>query len=141
MGSSDSDFAMAKSSTRETELLCTVGLIPHLTDAQSIWISDPASHAIRTINENLRMAVSRVAMIPVQDDRGRDLKATLPGDGFTWELWADLNQSKDSAVAVVRKRFPNSVSRVVSEIELKVPAVLVDYQKLLQRVVDQLTKK
>jgi hypothetical protein len=87
------------------------------------------------------MAVSRVTMVTFQDEQGRDLQATLQGNGFAWELWADLDETKDRAVAVVRNRFPNNVSRVVSELELKVPPVLVDYQRLLQRVVDQRTKK
>jgi hypothetical protein len=72
--------------------------------------------------------------------KGKTSKQLLQGNGFVSELWADLNETKDSAVAVVRKRFPKNVTRVVSEFGLKVPPVLVDYQRLLQRVVDQLTE-
>ena len=69
-----------------------------------------------------------------QDDDGRDLEATIKGEGFVWQLWVDL-QTKD---AVVRKRFPDNVSRFVCK--LIVPAKFVDYEVELQKFVDKQTK-
>jgi hypothetical protein len=69
-------------------------------------------------------------MVTTLDGQGRDLKATLKGDGFKWELWVDI-ETKD---AVVRKRFPSNISSAVGK--LKVPPLIDNYQTLLKNFVE-----
>ena len=66
-------------------------------------------------------------MVIQNDDEGRDLAATLPGEGFTWELWVDL-ETDDT---VVRKRYPNNVSRVVGQC-LEIPPLVDNFQAFLE---------
>jgi hypothetical protein len=72
-------------------------------------------------------------MVIQNDNEGRDLEATLQGDGFTWELWVDL-ETRD---AVIRKRFP-TVSHIVHQ--WKVSSVQDDFEELLKNYVEQQTK-
>jgi hypothetical protein len=70
-----------------------------------------------------------------QDSEGRDLEATIQGDGFDWQLFVDI-QTKD---AVVRKRFKDNSNR--ASYRLTIPAKFVDYEHVLQEFVDSKTKK
>lgn len=68
------------------------------------------------------------------DDAGRELAATLPDEGFIWELWLDV-ETKD---AIVRKRFPNNVSPIVGDLKV---STFADNQSLLKEFVASRTKK
>lgn len=72
--------------------------------------------------------------ITFRDDAGRKLEATLPDEGFIWELWLD-RETKD---AIVRKRFPNNVSPIVGDLKV---SPFADYQSLLKDFVASRTKK
>jgi hypothetical protein len=73
-------------------------------------------------------------VVRFQDGKGRDLEATIEGDGFQWKLWVDI-QTKD---AVITHQVKDSGVRHVYP--LTIPAKFVDYEHLLQDFVDKQTK-
>jgi hypothetical protein len=70
------------------------------------------------------------------DEEGRDLEATLRGDGFVWELWVDLETKN----ALVKKRFETDDRFLVGELQGPHDA-LIDYQQLLMSFVDGKTDR
>lgn len=68
------------------------------------------------------------------NEEGRDLEATLRGDGFVWELWVNL----ETRNAFVKKRFETDDRFLVGELQVRHDG-FIDYQQLLMSFVDQQT--
>lgn len=66
----------------------------------------------------------------LHDDQGRDRVATLPGNGFAWELWVNI-ETED---ALIRKRFTNLLE-LVCRFRVSSDA---DYDEVLQDYVDKI---
>ena len=73
--------------------------------------------------------------IKFHDEEGRDLEATLRGDGFVWELWVEM-ETKNAAV---KKRFETDDRFLVGELQWPHDG-FIDYQQLLLSFVDQQVK-